>query len=154
MTEQQDLWTIESSEDSKQLILSSLDKTNTCIIYLYGATITSWKSNNIERLLLSKSAILDGTKAIRGGIPLVFPQFGQPLTTMLQHGFARISTWELLSHEIKSDSVTCDLSLNYTEETLKVWPHKFQLIYTITLSSCSLITKLTINNIDDKAFQC
>jgi D-hexose-6-phosphate mutarotase len=27
--------------------------------------------------------------AIRGGIPVVFPQFGQPDAAMAQHGFAR-----------------------------------------------------------------
>ena len=38
----------------------------------------------------SKKAKLDGTKAIRGGIPVCFPQFG-PWEFGAQHGFARIS---------------------------------------------------------------
>lgn len=43
-------------------------------VYLYGATVTSWKlANGEEQLFVSSKAILDGSKAIRGGIPVVFP---------------------------------------------------------------------------------
>ena len=41
---------------------------------LYGATIISWKDGSgEERLWLSEAAKLDGSKAVRGGVPLVFP---------------------------------------------------------------------------------
>lgn len=43
-------------------------------ILLYGATVLSWKdASGDEKLWLSEGAKLDGTKAVRGGIPLVFP---------------------------------------------------------------------------------
>lgn len=43
-------------------------------IVLHGATVTSWKdASGDEKLWLSEGAILDGTAAVRGGIPLVFP---------------------------------------------------------------------------------
>lgn len=43
-------------------------------VLLYGATVISWKDRaGNERLWLSKGAKLDGSKAVRGGIPLVFP---------------------------------------------------------------------------------
>ena len=42
-------------------------------VLLYGATVTSWKSNGKENLWLSKAAKLDGSKPVRGGIPVVFP---------------------------------------------------------------------------------
>ena len=41
-------------------------------IYLHGATIVSWKAQGKELLFLSSKALLDGSKPIRGGIPLVF----------------------------------------------------------------------------------
>ena len=44
------------------------------IVSLVGATVISWKlGNGKEQLFLSESAHLDGSKPIRGGIPLVFP---------------------------------------------------------------------------------
>jgi len=43
-------------------------------ILLYGATVISWKDKSgTEQLWLSESAKLDGSKAVRGGVPLVFP---------------------------------------------------------------------------------
>jgi glucose-6-phosphate 1-epimerase len=43
-------------------------------VLLYGATIISWKdAKGNEKLWLSEAAKLDGSRAVRGGIPLVFP---------------------------------------------------------------------------------
>lgn len=48
-------------------------------VLLYGATIISWKdANGNEKLWLSEAAKLDGSKAVRGGIPLVFPVSDTP----------------------------------------------------------------------------
>ena len=42
-------------------------------VLLYGATVTSWKSNGKENIWVSTAAKLDGSKPVRGGIPVVFP---------------------------------------------------------------------------------
>lgn len=42
-------------------------------VLLHGATVISWKSKSQENLWLSEKAILDGSKAVRGGVPIVFP---------------------------------------------------------------------------------
>jgi glucose-6-phosphate 1-epimerase len=43
-------------------------------ILLYGATVVSWKDKDgNEKLWLSEATKLDGSKPVRGGIPLVFP---------------------------------------------------------------------------------
>lgn len=56
------------------LVKASLPTGETVEVLLYGATVTSWKdANGQEKLWLSDKAVLDGTKAVRGGIPLVFP---------------------------------------------------------------------------------
>ena len=39
---------------------------------------------------MSKKSVFDGKKAIRGGIPFVFPIFGAS-NILPQHGFARIA---------------------------------------------------------------
>ncbi|KAK0734321.1 aldose-1-epimerase [Lasiosphaeria miniovina] len=71
-------------------------------VLLYGATVISWKDGaGDEKLWLSDAAKLDGTKAVRGGIPLVFPVFGTApdhaqTSKLPQHGFARTSRWEFL----------------------------------------------------------
>ena len=53
---------------------ASLASGESVIVHLFGATVTSWKlANGEEQLFLSEKAHLDGSKPIRGGIPLVFP---------------------------------------------------------------------------------
>lgn len=42
-------------------------------VLLHGATVISWKSQGQENLWLSSKAVLDGSKPVRGGIPVVFP---------------------------------------------------------------------------------
>jgi len=42
-------------------------------VILYGATVTSWKKNGQEQFWVSSASKYDGKKAIRGGIPVVFP---------------------------------------------------------------------------------
>lgn len=70
---------------------------------LYGATVFSWKSPTQfepelkERLFLSDKSFLNGSKPLRGGIPVVFPCFGPPShpdhLKLPQHGFARSEKW-------------------------------------------------------------
>lgn len=54
-------------------VTASLPTGDSVEILLYGATVTSWKSNGKENLFVSQAAKLDGSKPVRGGIPLVFP---------------------------------------------------------------------------------
>lgn len=43
-------------------------------VLLYGATVISWKdAEGDEKLWLSEAADLSGGKAVRGGVPVVFP---------------------------------------------------------------------------------
>ena len=95
----------------------------------------------------SKNAIFNNKKAIRGGIPVVFPQFG-PWDLGPQHGFARITKWEVaVSPEKTGDSVRAVFRLSDSEDTRKMWQgHQFDLLYTVTLTTNSLQTDLTVNN--------
>ncbi|KAK3694633.1 galactose mutarotase-like domain-containing protein [Podospora appendiculata] len=140
-------------------------------ILLYGATVISWKDKNgDEKLWLSDAAKLDGSKAVRGGIPLVFPVFGtapdHAATAQLpQHGFARTSRWEFLGKSTSESapgqaadlSVKLDFGLSspsLDSETQAKWPYAFNLIYSVTLSRESLTTSLVVTNDDDKPFDC
>jgi glucose-6-phosphate 1-epimerase len=140
-------------------IEASLPSGESVTVYLYGATVTSWKANGEEQLFLSEKAHLDGSKPIRGGIPLVFPVFGPPpqnhaTSALPQHGFARNSTWEFLGKS-SSDSgagdlaVKLDFGLNHnmlSEDFKKAWPYEFGLVYSVTLSKDGLATSLNVTN--------
>ncbi|KAJ2898834.1 hypothetical protein GGI21_000693 [Coemansia aciculifera] len=120
-------------------------------VYLYGATVTSWKCGGKERLFVSKQAKLDGSKPVRGGIPLVFPQFGPG--DLPQHGFARTRVWTLLSAEEHGESVVVNLQLKDNEDTrASKWPYKFDLLYTIDLTETTLSTIIKYENVDSQPF--
>lgn len=126
-------------------------------ILLYGATITSWKSSSIdskdvkERLFLSSKAILDGTKAVRGGIPVVFPCFGAPShpdhSKLAQHGFARTSVWKFDKTVMDNDAgVSIQLLLEPTSEISSVYDKNFRLAYVVTLAEHQLSTDIHVSN--------
>jgi glucose-6-phosphate 1-epimerase len=61
-------------DESQSKVTAVLPTGESCEILLYGATIISWKdAKGNEKLWVSDAAKKDGSKAVRGGIPLVFP---------------------------------------------------------------------------------
>lgn len=55
-------------------VQATLPTGESVIVNRNGATVTSWKTaSGTEQLWLSEAAVLDGSKPIRGGIPVVFP---------------------------------------------------------------------------------
>ncbi len=63
---------VEISSDNSR-VTARLPTGESVQVLLHGATVLSWKSNGQENLFLSQKAILDGSKPVRGGIPVVFP---------------------------------------------------------------------------------
>ncbi|XP_052794808.1 uncharacterized protein LOC128227912 [Mya arenaria] len=122
-------------------------------VNLCGATVTSWKHEGEEFLFCSKKAVLDGSKAIRGGIPIVFPNFG-PWELGPQHGFARIKEWKQASdpRDGENGAVSMDFSLEDDDQTRQMWDKKFRLVYTVTLMQNTLETALTVHNTGGEEF--
>ncbi|WP_339722627.1 D-hexose-6-phosphate mutarotase [uncultured Paraglaciecola sp.] len=75
----------------------------TAEVALFGGHIISFKPkhDNRERLWVSKEAIFDGKKALRGGIPICWPWFGPHATqpNLAAHGYVRTQIWTILSTE-------------------------------------------------------
>jgi D-hexose-6-phosphate mutarotase len=68
---------------------------STAEIYLHGAHVTQFKKKDEPPLLfVSQCSRFAEGQPIRGGIPVVFPWFGQR-EGLGQHGFARIKPWDL-----------------------------------------------------------
>ena len=68
---------------------------STAEIYLHGAHITRFKKHDEPPLLfMSQCSRFEPNHPIRGGIPVIFPWFGQR-EGMGQHGFARVKSWEV-----------------------------------------------------------
>ncbi|KAH0657017.1 hypothetical protein KY285_031899 [Solanum tuberosum] len=129
-------------------------------VYLYGGQVTSWKNDLREELLfVSSKAIFKPPKAIRGGIPICFPQFANrgPLES---HGFARNRFWSIDKDPppfpaSTSSRAFVDLILKPSEEDLKIWPHSFEFRLRIALSPAGdlmLTSRIRNTSTDGKPF--
>lgn len=65
------------NNDTEVTITSPTNPNTQVKVLKYGATVYSWKVEGEEQLWLSDGAKLDGSRPVRGGIPLVFPVFGK-----------------------------------------------------------------------------
>lgn len=115
-------------------------------VYLHGAHVTSWRVVGTEELLfLSQESYYETGKPIRGGIPVIFPQFGGG--SLPQHGFARVSEWEptLTAVEDNGD-VEAVFHLEDNSHTRDVWPHAFRLELGVLLAERALTLRMTVEN--------
>ena len=147
------------TSDATSVIITHPSNPQTSLKILhFGATAISWKVAGTEKLWMSEAAKLDGTRAVRGGIPIVFPRFGppkgnHPVTDSLpQHGFARNVYWEFLG-QVDETSVQYGLSPDQlTPEFREKWGYDFKLLLTFVLSETGIDLKFDVENTDSKPF--
>lgn len=96
-----------------------------------GGLVTSFVVDGQPVLFLDEATLVDPSKNVRGGVPLLFPFAGKaPVGSSLpQHGFARKLPWSVLSSD--ASQLTCQLVS--TAETLAQWPFAFDLRFTVSL---------------------
>lgn len=120
-------------------------------VSLFGAHLLSWKTaDGKERLFVSSQTPLDGSKAIRGGVPVIFPQFNVR-GPGLRHGFARVSTWRL--GDQGDDFLEFSLAPgDISAEHAQAWPHDFALTLRFTLEGDALEMSFSAHNPDKEAY--
>jgi len=123
-------------------------------IYLHGAHLTSWTpaAGGGNRLFLSSRSRFGPGSAIRGGIPVSFPQFATqgPLPN---HGFARVTPWSVAVARLADDgSAIAILRLADSEATRLLWPHAFALELAVRLSGDWLDVGLAVTNPGSASF--
>lgn len=106
-------------------------------VYLHGAHVTSFQPRGHAPVLwTSELAEFRAGKAIRGGIPLVWPWFGPHPTdaSLPQHGFARVAQWRVASARALDDGCTeVVFELSDDAATRALWPHPFALELRVTV---------------------
>ena len=117
------------------------------LVALHGAQVLSWiPADGRERLFLSDRAVFDGHAAIRGGIPVIFPQFSDR-GLLPKHGFARTSTWTFAG--IDADAAV--FALDGDGDGIPGWPHPFAARLRIGLAAGRLSVALDVQNTGDAA---
>jgi glucose-6-phosphate 1-epimerase len=123
-------------------------------ITLYGAHLVSWKpalgagAAPQERMFMSSLSALDGSRAIRGGVPVIFPQFAERGEGM-RHGFARVSTWRVLDSGDRDGAAFALLGLNQDElspQASSAWAYAFELALRVSVQGANLAMTLEVRN--------
>jgi len=125
---------------------------DTVLIAMQGAHVLSWISQGRERLFLSPDNLWDGQSAIRGGVPVCFPQFNQR-GTLPKHGFARNMAWQVGDVVVEQDGAHMDFTLSTNPDTLAIWQQAFVAQLRVAMTPGQLTLTLTVNNTetDNKA---
>jgi glucose-6-phosphate 1-epimerase len=124
----------------------------TAVVLLHGAQVVSWRpAGGGERLFLSERCRFGAGAAVRGGVPVIFPQFGTrgPLP---RHGLVRTVPWTLSRAETGADDALAVLQLTDDESTRAAWPHAFALELTVCVRAGRLDVELAATNTGEAAF--
>lgn len=117
-------------------------------ICLQGAHLLHWVPRGQQPVLfLSQKSEMAPGKAIRGGVPLLFPWFGprHDGKNGPAHGFARVQPWSLEFAAIVGEDVHLTLTLGPTELSRSLGFDHFRLALQITLGK-SLKLQFTVAN--------
>lgn len=120
---------------------------STADVYLHGAHVTHFQRHGEKPILfLSREAVFEPGKPIRGGVPVILPWFGpregQPL-----HGLVRSEAWQLVEVGLAE---TEGARLRFRLPTIPAmagWPRfvaEFEVLVGYTLE-----IELTVTNVDD-----
>lgn len=119
----------------------------------WGGQLLSWvPAGGAERLYSSPASNASPGKALRGGVPVIFPQFAD-LGPGPRHGIARTRAWQVIQHETGRDDALATLRLESDGETLALWPHRFALELTVRIQRAVLEMELSVENLDTAPMQ-
>ena len=117
-------------------------------MYLHGAHVTSWNPRGAEEtLFVSSQSQWKAGRAIRGGVPICFPWFGDKADDREApaHGFVRTKAWQLESIVQTADAVTVTMFTESDDSTKKWWPFDFRLVHRAKFGS-ELSLELVLTN--------
>ena len=115
-----------------------------------GAQVLSWQPAGAvqSRLYLSPRARFEAGQPVRGGIPVLFPQFGL-FGPLPKHGLVRAAAW----HQLPApDPLEAHFSMQDSAASRAHWPFAFELEVRIRLTPQSLAVGLRVANRDSRAF--
>ncbi|MBX9668323.1 MAG: D-hexose-6-phosphate mutarotase [Candidatus Obscuribacterales bacterium] len=112
-------------------------------VYLQGAHLTEWcPADQQPVLFLSEHQSITRGKAIRGGVPIIFPWFGARTANQYSsrvdgpsHGFARTAEWQVVETKLSGDDVELTLTLGPDDTSRELGFDAFLLTYKLILGA-------------------
>lgn len=121
------------------------------LVSLHGAHVLSWRpaaaagGSGDEQMFLSGRAVFADGQPIRGGVPVVFPQFSGrgPLP---KHGLVRTRAWRVQGVDVQDGAAVATLVLGDDAASRALWPQGFALALTVRVAARSLSVTLSVHN--------
>lgn len=117
-------------------------------MYLHGGHVTSWVPKaSKEVIYCSPNAIWQDGVAIRGGVPVCFPWFGDKSDNPAApaHGVVRAKEWQLQAVERLNAGVRVSMVTESDGESHLWWPFDFRLVCRATFSVQLTLELIAIN---------
>ena len=152
MISNENLRSLSRESDATHCLTLTSPEGATAQIHPYGAQVTSWKpAGGAERLFLSAASEFRPGAAIRGGVPVIFPQFGGS-GLLPKHGFARLCHWDPAPFKTGPDFATAKFTLGDREATRQLWPHAFRAELRVTVGGARLELMFSVMNTGNEPF--
>lgn len=144
----------------KLVMIDMKNRFGSVTLTTHGATVLSYKPNGGEDVFwVSETACYDGSKPVRGGVPVCWPWFGPYNPEFLGadatdaakkgHGVARYEFWQVESVGSVGDATQVVMLLQPNDSIKKAWPHDFALRLVVTLAE-TLRLELVGENLSDR----
>lgn len=123
-------------------------------IAVQGAQVLEWQPAGQQPVLwVSRAAVYQPGKGVRGGVPVCWPWFGAGEAGKPAHGFVRTRMWEVReTGQGMADSVFIRLGMKDDESTRALWDHGFDLELIVTVGA-TLKMELVTRNTGTTAFE-
>jgi D-hexose-6-phosphate mutarotase len=127
-----------------------------CEVITQGAHVTRFRRRDHAQplLFMSEHAVFARGKAVRGGVPVIFPWFGAHPSDSSKpaHGFARTMEWTVADAGSTDDESWITLSLTSSDETRALWPHDFTAVLRVSAGR-ELTLSLAVQNTSSDVFE-
>jgi glucose-6-phosphate 1-epimerase len=121
-------------------------------LLLHGGQLVSWvPAGGEEQIYLSETSRFGPGASVRGGVPVIFPQFSEqgPLP---RHGLVRTRGWTASESIVRAGHAIGVLRFASDLATRVHWKHDFELELTVSLAGRELDIELSVLNTGDTPF--
>src|SRR5471032_218830 len=121
-------------------------------VLLHGGHLVSWvPAGGEEQLYVSPTSQYGEGQAVRGGVPVIFPQFASR-GTLPRHGLLRTRGWQLGETTSHGGHAQAVLRFTANDDTRGLWPHEFEAEITVSVIGRQLDIEFAVTNTGDTSF--
>jgi galactose mutarotase-like enzyme len=124
-----------------------------------GGLVTHWNVGDEALLFLDETTLVDASRNVRGGIPLLFPNAG-PLPAegvvfsgrrikQPQHGLARLAAWDVVDAVSDADTARVVMRMTSSDTTRGGFPFDFVSELAVSLCETRLLLEWHFTNTSD-----